>query len=65
MKINGAEIWGYSKITGTSLEELMGHQGEDWLSEGASRRMAMKNSAAGGKEDDDRPTNLVVRKGAI
>lgn len=33
---DGAENWGYSKSTGTSLEESVGDEGQDWLTEGAS-----------------------------
>ena len=56
-KYNGAKHWGYSKSTGTSLEESIGQKGEDWLLDGASRSVAAKNTN-GGRLGDDRPAWL-------
>ena len=44
---NGGEKWGYSRSTAYSLEESIGGQGEDWLSEGASRVRAANKSGSG------------------
>ena len=54
---DGAEVWGYSKTTSTSLEESIGVNGEDWLREGASRSTAARRTAEGG-ENKDRPAWL-------
>ena len=47
---HGYEIWGYSRSSGTSLEESVGAaNGADWLREGASRSVAAaKTGNAGG-----------------
>lgn len=55
---NGAEKWGYSKSTCTSLEESVGYGGEDWLREGASRSEAAKHSNGADPVDEDRPVWL-------
>ena len=34
---NGAEKWGYSRSTGTSLTQVKGQRGDEWLREGTSR----------------------------
>lgn len=54
---DGPQGWGYSKSTGTSLEESVGKEGEDWLLDGASRSVAAQNTD-GLKDYDDRPTWL-------
>jgi glycine/D-amino acid oxidase-like deaminating enzyme len=36
-KHNGAEKWGYSRSTGTSLVQVKGKRGDEWLREGTSR----------------------------
>jgi len=36
-KHNGAEHWGYSRSTGTSLVQVKGQRGDEWLREGTSR----------------------------
>ncbi|MCJ1243210.1 hypothetical protein MMC30_000407 [Trapelia coarctata] len=36
-KHNGAEQWGYSRSTGTSLVQVKGKRGDEWLREGTSR----------------------------
>ena len=54
---NGQEKWGYSRSTGSSLEETVGEGGEDWLSEGVSRVRAAKTS---GPVDGDSPAWLTT-----
>ena len=54
---DGPQRWGYSKSTGTSLEDSVGSEGEDWLLDGASRSVAAKNTEDL-KDCDDRPTWL-------
>ena len=45
---NGYERWGYSRSSGTSLEETVGAgNGADWLREGASRSTAAARSGSG------------------
>ena len=36
-KHNGAEKWGYSRSTGTSLVQVKGKRGDEWLRQGTSR----------------------------
>ena len=49
---NGHVIWGYSQTTGTSLAEIVGKNGADWLMEGVSRSTAAANSL---KSSGNRP----------
>ena len=37
---NGAEKWGYCRSTGTSLAEVKGKRGDEWLRDGTSRAEA-------------------------
>ncbi|MCJ1439010.1 hypothetical protein MMC27_008400 [Xylographa pallens] len=37
---NGAEKWGYCRSTGTSLAEVKGQRGDEWLRDGTSRAEA-------------------------
>ena len=54
---DGTQKWGYSKSTGTSLEESVGRGGKDWLLDGASRSVAATNTETQ-ETGDDRPAWL-------